>query len=80
MPRATYYAYFGDQEKAIQALENFSKTEHIQYWIILFLEEEPLMDSIHQLPEFKNVYKRIRKNFWKEHDELEAKLRDQGLI
>lgn len=74
-----YYAYTGDRQKAIEHLRLFSEEENYQFWVLL-MDDDPSFDSISDMPEFKELYKKIQDKFWKEHDELKATLEEQGLL
>lgn len=75
-----YYSYIGEKEKAIEELMIFSQQENFFYWIILFLEPDPLMDNIKDMPEFKKVVKEIERKFNAYHEEVEASLNKKGLL
>ncbi|MCI0751367.1 MAG: hypothetical protein L0Y35_05980, partial [Flammeovirgaceae bacterium] len=53
---SAYYTYTGNQQKAIEHMKLFSKEDNVQYWIILFLESDPLMEKIANNPEFKKHF------------------------
>ena len=50
------------------------------YWAVLFMPIEPLFDNINELPEFKEALNEIEINFQKWHRQIEASLKDKGLI
>jgi TolB-like protein/AraC-like DNA-binding protein/Tfp pilus assembly protein PilF len=75
-----YYAYRGDQKKAIEHMKLFSKEDNVQYWIILFLEDDPTMETIKDNPEFKKYLGETKSRFWKMHDVLKTTLDEKGLL
>ncbi|HTJ53314.1 MAG TPA: helix-turn-helix domain-containing protein [Cyclobacteriaceae bacterium] len=75
-----YYAYRGDQKKAIEHMKLFSKEDNVQYWIILFLEDDPTMETIKDNPEFKKYLGETKSRFWKMHDALKTILDEKGLL
>ena len=77
---AVYYAQKGDVEKALELLELFSKEDNYQYWLVLFLEIDPLVDNIKDHPDFKKLIKKINDKFWKDHKEIEKALKEKKLI
>lgn len=77
---AAYYTYVGRQKEAIEHMKLFSKEDNVQYWIILFMEEDPLMISITGNPEFKKYFEITKSKFWKSHEELRETLDEQGLL
>jgi len=77
---AMYYSFENDPNKAIEHLKLFSDQENYFYWTILFLEMDPLIDNIKDLPEFKKVMKDIESKFWDSHYQMKATLKEKGLI
>ncbi len=77
---ATYYSYHGEIEKAMKHLRTFSEMKNIQYWLIMFLKNEPLFDNIKSHPDFDPIMKKIHDNFWKEHQTTKIMLMQEGLI
>jgi TolB-like protein/AraC-like DNA-binding protein/Tfp pilus assembly protein PilF len=74
-----YYAWMGDQQKALEQLKLFSKEDNFQYWIV-FLADDPLFDNIRNLPEFKKVMTTIENKFWDNHKKIRAMLEEKGLL
>jgi len=77
---SVYYSFYGDTEKAIEHLKLFSQQDNYHYWIVLFLEIDPLVDNIKDLPEFKEIMKDIKTKFWNSHQQMKATLEEKGLI
>lgn len=77
---AAYYAYIGDQVKAVEHMKLFSKEDNVQYWIILFMEEDPSLQPIMKNPEFQKYLKETKERFWKMHNALKITLEDKGLL
>ncbi|REE83129.1 TolB-like protein [Lutibacter oceani] len=77
---AVYYAYKNDQNKAIEHLKLFAKEDNFQYWVLLFLKLEPLVDTIKDLPEFKEIYNTLETNFWNHHKNIRKSLEEKGLL
>jgi tetratricopeptide (TPR) repeat protein len=77
---SAYYAYNGEPEKAIKHLELFSEESDFQYWVLLFFDMDPLVDTISQLPEFKILFDKITSNFWEQHQRIQKALQEEGLI
>lgn len=75
-----YYVYVKDYPKALEYMKLFSKEENVQYWIILFLEADPVMEGIIDNPEFKKYFNESKSRFWKSHRELKEKLLERGLL
>jgi len=77
---AMYYSYKGETKDALEHLELFSHEDNYFYWIILFLEIDPLVDNIKDLPEFKKIVKDIKSKFWKNHKRIKSSLIEKELL
>ena len=58
----------------------FTKEDHIQYWVILFLEKDPLIDQMKKEPELRKVLKEIERKFWANHQILKEQLNEENLL
>ncbi len=76
---AVYYIYRGDKDKGLDHLRLFSQEDNYRYWILL-MPDDPLMESIKDDPEFKNVMHNIETKFWNRHEEMKAKLMEDGIL
>jgi TolB-like protein/AraC-like DNA-binding protein len=76
---ATYYSHIGDAQKAIEHLKLFSKEENYVFWI-LQLKNDPVIDPIKDLPEFKKVMHNIETKFWRKNKEIRVTLEEKGLL
>jgi hypothetical protein len=74
-----YYAWIGNQQKAIAHLQLFAKEDNLQYWS-LFLADDPVYDGIKSIPEFKKAVSDIEKKFWDNHNKLKLLLEEKGLL
>lgn len=77
---AVYYSYTGESQKALEQLKLFSEEDNFFYWIILFLNIDPLIDNIRDLPEFKRIFNDIETKFWNNHNKVRTRLEEEGLI
>ena len=77
---SSYYAYQGETDKALEHLQLFSQQDDYFYWIIIFFEIDPMIESLLDLPEFKNIMIDIKTKFWVNHQEIKASLQQQGLL
>jgi tetratricopeptide (TPR) repeat protein len=77
---AVMYAYKGENDKAIEQLKVFATQDNYQYWILLFMELDPLMKPLKNQPEFKEIMKKIEDRFWKRQENLKKLLVNKGLI
>lgn len=77
---AVKYAYEGMNDKAIEQLKAFSTQDNYQYWILLFMDKEPILKPLKSNSEFDVVIEKIRNRFWQRHDLLQKELVGKGLI
>lgn len=77
---SAYYSYQGNTDKAIEHLKLFSEQENYHYWIILFLEIDPLVDNIKNLPEFRKIMDDIKIKFWDSHEQIKISLAEKDLL
>lgn len=75
-----YSVYEGDHARAIEYLKKFAKEDNVQYWIILFMEDDPMIAPIKDNPEFKKYMGEAKARFWKNHETLKLKLQEEGLL
>ncbi len=75
-----YYSLKNNKQKAIEHLRLFSKERNIHYWIILFLDKDPLVEDIKEMPEFKSVFKEIKTQLWETHQQIKRLLLKKELI
>ena len=80
MSLAVYYSYMGKIPLALEHLELFSHEEKYPYWYILFMDIDPLFDSIRDLPEFQDIMKGIESQYWDNHQLIRASLRKKDLL
>jgi tetratricopeptide (TPR) repeat protein len=73
-----YYAHLGDSQKSIEHLRLFSKEDNFVYWALL-LNEDPIMQYMKDMPEFKKVMGDIEANFWRRNKQTKQMLEDKGL-
>lgn len=77
---AVKYAYVGNTEEAIEQLKIFTTQEDYQYWVLLFLDKDPILKPLKNHPEFDNIVQKIEARFWNKHEILEKLLEDKELI
>ncbi|HOY12827.1 MAG TPA: helix-turn-helix domain-containing protein [Saprospiraceae bacterium] len=77
---AMYYSHYGDKNKALSNFQLFTKEDHIQYWVILFLEKDPLIDQMKKHPELRKILKEIERKFWANHQILKEQLTEENLL
>ncbi|SEK46522.1 TolB amino-terminal domain-containing protein [Aquimarina amphilecti] len=77
---AVLYLYENMPDKAIEAYEKFSLQDDFQYWVILFIREDPLLKRLQNHSEYDEVIQKIKDKFWGNHKQLEKSLKDKNLL
>ncbi len=77
---AVKYAYEGRNDEAIEQLKIFSTQDNYQYWVLLFLEKDPLLKPLKKYSEFDVIIQKLQDRFWKKQNNLEKLLENKGLI
>lgn len=77
---AVMYAYKGENDKAIEQLKVFATQDNYQYWILLFMKTDPLLNPLKSHPEFNAIIQKINNRFWEKQENLEMLLKDKGLL
>ena len=77
---AVKYVHEGKYDAAIEQLKIFATQDNYQYWILLFIEEDPIMNPLKSHPEYKAVIRKIRERFWENQAVLKKSLEEKGLI
>jgi len=77
---AMKYLHEGELDLAIEQLKIFSTKNNYQYWILLFLEKDPLMKPLKNHPEFDETMQKIEDRFWENQTQLYKSLENKGLI
>ncbi|WP_194776258.1 helix-turn-helix domain-containing protein [Pararhodonellum marinum] len=74
-----YHFYKGEEAKGMDYLRQFSKEDNIQFWVILFLPMDPILDNIKGNPEFKEIMDEIESRFWRNNQKIREKLEEEGI-
>jgi TolB-like protein/class 3 adenylate cyclase/tetratricopeptide (TPR) repeat protein len=75
-----FYAYQGDKQKSLERLREFSGEDHFQYWLILFLNDDPMIDKIKDMREYDRIFNALEKKFWQHNQNVATTLKAEGLI
>jgi TolB-like protein len=75
-----YHCRAGNSAKALEHLKLFAQEDNIQYWVILFLDKDPMQTDIERSPEFRKLLVEIEKKFWANHEKLKLTLEEKGLL
>ena len=77
---SAYYAATGDIESGIEHLKKASNQENYQYWFVLFLDDDPILQTLSSHADFRPTVQKITDQFWQEHNKIKAKLEEEGLL
>ena len=77
---AMKYANEWEVDLAIEQLNIFATQDNFQYWTLVFLEVEPLINPLKGHPEFDAVMQKIKDRFWDNQSRLKVSLKEKGLI
>ena len=77
---AVKYSYEGKADQAIEQLRIFSGQDNYQYWILLFMELDPIMEPLKAHPEYPKIMQQIKDRFWENQAELRSSLKEKGLL
>ena len=77
---AVKYANEGEADLAIEQLNIFATQDDFQYWMLVFLKVDPLINPIKNHPEFDDVMQKIEKRFWGNQSRIKESLEEKELI
>lgn len=77
---SAYYSVIGDVDKGMEYLKLFSEQGNLQYWFVLVLEEDPIMNLLKGHPDYQQTIDIITNKFWEEHNALRERLEAEGLL
>lgn len=77
---AMLYLYEDMPDKAIEVYDKFSLQDDFQYWVILFIHEDPLLMQLKSHPKYEETIKKIEMQFWERHAKLKETLEEEKLL
>lgn len=77
---AVKFANEGEVHLAIEQLDIFAKQDNFQYWMLVFLKIDPLLNPMKDNPAFDDVMQKIEDRFWENQSRLRVSLEEGGLI
>lgn len=80
MNMCVYYAAKGDVEKGMEYFKAFTDEKDYFYWLILFLDKDPVVLKLSDHPDFDKTLKTITENFWTQHREIRKILEEEDVI
>jgi TolB-like protein/AraC-like DNA-binding protein/Tfp pilus assembly protein PilF len=81
-PASMGFKYLHEEEfdLAIEQFKIFATKNNYQYWILLFLERDPLIEPLKNHPEFHETMQKIEDRFWENQAQLKKSLEEKGLL
>ena len=76
---SSYYAATGQRDKAVKYLKAFSEKDNYQYWIVLFLDKDPVIRKMAGHPDYERTLKKINDKFWAKHKQIRKMLEAEGI-
>ena len=77
---SSYHVVNGDLDQGIKHLKAFTKQKDFFYWIILFLEKDPIIQRMSGHKDYQQTIDQIKSNFWEQHHEIRKVLLREGVI
>ncbi|MEO1033279.1 MAG: helix-turn-helix domain-containing protein [Bacteroidota bacterium] len=77
---AIKHIYDGNYDESIAQFKLFSNKSNFQYWMVVFLEQDPLIKKIQAHPEYQKTITSIKDKFWEDHKDIKQMLEDNGLL
>lgn len=77
---SAYSAIRGKVDEGIEHLRNFSQQQNLQFWFILFLEDDPIMRQLAAHPAYQSSMDKIKAQFWKQHQQVKKNLIEKGVL
>ena len=77
---AVKHVHDGEFDLAIEQLKVFAAEDNYQYWILLFMEIDPVLKPLHSHPEFEETIQKIKDRFWENQTKLRKSLEEKGLL
>ncbi|SDW34007.1 TolB amino-terminal domain-containing protein [Lutibacter oricola] len=77
---AMLYLYENEPDKAIEAYNKFSLQDDFQYWVLLFIKEDPLFKQLQNHPKYNETIENIEMKFWEKHKKLKGTLEKEKLL
>ncbi len=77
---AMLYLFENKYDEAIKAYDTFSLQNDFQYWLLLFMKEDPLFRELESHPKYEETIQKIEKQFWSNHKRLKETLQKERLL
>jgi tetratricopeptide (TPR) repeat protein len=77
---AGIYAFLGDKEKAYENLRIFNQRKIMYSWMVNYIHNDPLFDSIRDEPEFQQIVRDVEAKYQAEHERVRQWLEENELL
>ncbi|WP_452226834.1 helix-turn-helix domain-containing protein [Lacinutrix cladophorae] len=77
---AMLYLYENMPDKAIEAYNKFSLQDGFQYWVLLFIKEDPLFKQLENHVKYEETIEKVEMQFWEKHKKLKETLEKEKLL
>lgn len=77
---AMQYIFDGKYDDAIAEFQKFSNQSNFHYWMILFMESDPLLKKLKSHKDYKATMQQIRDQFWEQHESVRKLLKENKLL
>ncbi len=74
------HIYDGQNDEAIAQFKKFSNQSNFQYWLLVFLEQDPLIKKLQSHQDYQNTINEIKDKFWKDHHKIRETLKENDLL
>ncbi len=76
--KALLYAHTGEIQLGIEQLKQFALQNNYQYWVVLYLDDDPLIEPLKIHPEYEEVIQTIEDRFMNNKAKLKNELLEKG--
>ena len=77
---AAVYAFLGDSLNAYHYLDEISSRNKLQLWLISFINNDPLFDSLRDEERFQNIVKDMEAKYQAEHERVRKWLEENAML
>jgi TolB-like protein/AraC-like DNA-binding protein/Tfp pilus assembly protein PilF len=74
------YVLEEEYDMAIEQYKIFANQNSYMYWVVLFNEKDPILQTLKIHPEYEGILQKIKDGFWENQNQLKKTLEDKGLI
>jgi hypothetical protein len=77
---ACNYSVMGEYDRALEELRFYRRFEGCPLWVIITLKDNPLIDNIREIPEFKALQAELEGKFNREKEKVRKVLVREGIL